>query len=109
MEGLTLKQIYDFFTRDFQEFLKFHDITTVKSVEIRDFNHFTGKDEPVYKITKELHTSKIQKDFPEDELVNVLKELVFRDYIKLGSPAPRQTYSIVVLGDHGTITILELL
>lgn len=108
MEGLTLKQIYDFFTRDFQEFLKFHDITTVKSVEIRDFNHFTGKDDPVYRITKELYADKIQNDFPEDELVNVLKELVFRDYIKLGSPAPRQTYSIEVLGDHGTISIWEL-
>ena len=108
MEGLTLKQIYDFFTRDFQEFLEFHNITTVKSVEIRDFNHFTGKDDPVYRITKELCTAKIWKEFPEDELVNVLKELAFRDYIKLGSPAPRQTYSIEVLGDHGTITILEL-
>ena len=108
MEGLTLKQIYDFFTKEFLEFLKFHDIRTVKAVEIRDFNHFTGKDEPVHKITKELHTAKIQNDFPEDELVNVLKELVFRDYVKLGSPAPRHTYSIEILGDQGAITILEL-
>lgn len=104
MEGLTLKQIYDFFTRDFQEFLEFHNITTVKSVEIRDFNHFTGKDEPVFRIIG----NKIFKDFPEDELVNVLKELIFRDYIKLGSPAPRHTYSIEILGDQGTISILEL-
>ena len=107
MEGLTLKQIYDFFTRDFQEFLEFHDITTVKTVEVRDFNNLTGKDEPVFK-TRELLTSNL-KDFPEDELVNTLKELAFRDFVKDGSPAPRQTYSIEVLGDHGAISIWELL
>jgi hypothetical protein len=109
MEGLTLKQIYDFFTRDFQEFLEFHNITTVKTVEVRDFNNLTGKDEPIFKITKELCTAKIWKEFPEDELVNVLKELAFRDFVKNGLPAPRQTYSIEVLGDHGTISIWELL
>jgi len=107
MEGLTLKQIYDFFTRDFQEFLEFHNITTVKVVEVRDFNNLTGKDEPVFR-ARGIFTSNL-KEFPEDELVNVLKELAFRDFVKNGSPAPRQTYSIEVLGDHGTISILELL
>lgn len=108
MEGLTLKQVYDFFTKDFQEFLKFHNITTVKAVEIRDFNNLTGEDETVFKITKELSTVKIWEDFPEDELVSTLKELAFRDFVKFGSPAPRQTYSIEILGDHGIISIWEL-
>ncbi len=114
--GLTLREVFNFLLDGLQDFLVRNNVKTVKTVEIRDFNNLTGKDETVFRTDKEFSCEPYKVGsitipnsigFDSVSAVNALKDLAFRDFIIKGLPE-RHTYSVEITGDSGTYTILEL-
>lgn len=113
--GLTLREVFNFLLNGLQDFLVRNNVKTVKSVEIRDFNNLTGKDETVFRTEKEFNCEPLKvssvtipclSGFDSSSAVNALKDLAFRDFIIKGLPE-RHTYSVEIVGDSGTFSIWE--